>query len=132
MKKVVGIISIVLIIFVTFQSCAAGLGNALNNSKEASGSAGMILAVCMLIAGIVAIISKTNKGMTITSIVFYLIGFVIGIANVGSFGDLKVWSILNLIFAVLFIIDIIRHKELYNGNKNNIENNNDKKDDTQK
>ena len=132
MKKVVGIISIVLFIFVTFQSCAAGLGNALNNSKEASGSAGMILAVCMLIAGIVAIISKTNKGMTITSIVFYLIGFVIGIANVGSFGDLKVWSILNLIFAILFIIDIIRHKELYNGNKNNIENNNDKKDDTQK
>jgi Ca2+/Na+ antiporter len=132
MKKVVGIISIVLFIFVTFQSCAAGLGNALNNSKEASGSAGMILAVCMLIAGIVAIISKTNKGMTITSIVFYLIGFVIGIANVGSFGDLKVWSILNLIFAILFIIDIIRHKELYNGNKNNIESNNDKKDNTQK
>ena len=131
MKKVVGIISIVLFIFVTFQSCAAGLGNALNNSKEASGSAGMILAVCMLIAGIVAIISKTNKGMTITSIVFYLIGFVIGIANVGSFGDLKVWSILNLIFAILFIIDIIRHKELYNGNKNNIESNNDKKDNTQ-
>ncbi|MBV4423660.1 hypothetical protein [Clostridium tyrobutyricum] len=132
MKKVVGIISIVLFIFVTFQSCAAGLGNALNNSKEVSGSAGMILAVCMLIAGIVAIISKTNKGMTITSIVFYLIGFIIGIVNVGTFSDLKVWSILNLIFAVLFIIDIIRRKELYNGNKNNIESNNDKKDNTQK
>jgi Ca2+/Na+ antiporter len=132
MKKVVGIISIVLFIFVTFQSCAAGLGNALNNSKEMSGSAGMILAVCMLIAGIVAIISKTNKGMTITSIVFYLIGFIIGIVNVGTFSDLKVWSILNLIFAVLFIIDIIRRKELYNGNKNNIESNNDKKDNTQK
>ncbi|MBV4429442.1 hypothetical protein [Clostridium tyrobutyricum] len=132
MKKVVGIISIVLFIFITFQSCAAGLGNALNNSKEVSGSAGMILAVCMLIAGIVAIISKTNKGMTITSIVFYLIGFIIGIVNVGTFSDLKVWSILNLIFAVLFIIDIIRRKELYNGNKNNIESNNDKKDNTQK
>ena len=43
MKKVVGIISIVLFAIVEFQSCAAGIGNAIQNSKEASGSAGLIL-----------------------------------------------------------------------------------------
>lgn len=125
MKKVIGIISIVLFVVVTFQSCAAGLGNALSNSKEVSGSAGLILAICMLIAGIIAIISKYSKGMTITAIVFYLIAFIVGIANVGTFGDLKVWSILNLIFAALLISHIFKNKSLYNGGSKE-DNNGDK------
>lgn len=116
MKKIIGIISIVLFLFVTFQSCAAGLGNALSNNNEASGSAGLILAICMLIAGIIAIISKTSKGMTITAIIFYLLAFVIGIANVGTFKDLQVWSILNLIFGALLVFHIFKNKELYNSN----------------
>lgn len=118
MKKVIGIISIVLFIFITFQSCAAGLGNALSNNKEASGTAGLFLAIFMLIAGIISIISKYSKGMTITATVFYLIAFIIGICNVGTFSDLKVWSILNLIFAALLIFHIFKNKELYKvGNK---------------
>lgn len=118
MKKVIGIVSIVLFIFITFQSCAAGLGNALSNNKEASGTAGLFLAIFMLIAGIISIISKYSKGMTITATVFYLIAFIIGICNVGTFSDLKVWSILNLIFAALLIFHIFKNKELYKvGNK---------------
>lgn len=117
MKKVVGIISIVLFIIVTFQSCVAGVGNAISNNKEVSGSAGIILAFCMLIAGIIAIISKASKGMTITAIVFYLIAFIIGIANVGTFKDLQVWSILNLIFGALLTFHIFKNKELYSGKK---------------
>lgn len=113
MKKVIGIISIVLFIVVGFQSCAAGLGNAMSNNKEASGSAGMMLAVFMLIAGIVALVSKYSKGVTITAIVFYLLGGIIGLANVGHFKDLQIWSILNLIFAALFIFHLIKNKELY-------------------
>lgn len=126
MKKVIGIISIVLFIFVTFQSCAAGLGNALNNSNEASGSAGLFLAFCMLIAGIIAIISRSNKGMTITSVVFYIIAFIIGITNVGTYKDLQIWSILNLIFALLLIFHIFKNKELYNKKNDNTKNDNTK------
>lgn len=113
MKKVIGIISIILFVLVSFQSCAAGLGNALNNSKEVSGSAGIMLAICMLIAGIISLISKKSKGMTITAIVFYLIGGIIGLANVGSFKDLQIWSILNIVFAALFIFHIIKYKSYY-------------------
>lgn len=113
MKKVIGIISIVLFALVSFQSCAAGTMNALNNSKETSGSAGFMLAICMLVAGIISIVSKKSKGMTITSIVFYAIGGIIGLANVGGFKDLQIWSILNLIFAGLLIIHIVKNKELY-------------------
>lgn len=114
MKKVLGIISIVLFFIVAFQSCAAGLGNALANSKEASGSAGILLAFFMLIAGIILLCSKDHKGMVITSIVFYAIAFIIGIANVGTFKDLQIWSILNLIFAGLTGFHLFKNKELYN------------------
>jgi Ca2+/Na+ antiporter len=122
MKKVIGITSIVLFILVAFQSCAAGVGNVLSNNKEASGSAGIMLAILMLIAGIIAIISKYSKGMTITSIVFYVLAFIVGIANVGHFKDLQIWSILNLIFAALLVFHIFKNKQLYNGNKDNSNN----------
>lgn len=114
MKKVIGIISIVLFVLVSFQSCAAGIGNALEKSKVSSGSAGFLLAVCMLIAGIIAIISKTSKGMTITSIVFYAIGGLVGICNIGIFKDLQIWSILSFIFAALLIFHIVKYKDYYN------------------
>lgn len=113
MKKVVGIISIVLFAIVTFQSCAAGLGNALSNSKEASGTAGFMLAVFMLVAGIITLVSKYSKGVTITAIVFYALGGIIGIANVGNFKDLQIWSILSFIFAALLIFDIVKNKQKY-------------------
>ncbi len=115
MKKVIGIISIVLFVIVFFQSCAAGVGNALSNTKEVSGSAGFILAIFMLIAGIVGIISKVNKGMTITAIVLYALGGIIGLANVGHFADLQIWSILNLIFAALYVFHMFKYKDAYNG-----------------
>ena len=114
MKKVIGIISIVLFVVVSFQSCAAGLSNTLSKSKEVSGTAGIMLAICMLIAGIIALVSKYSKGMTITSIVFYVFAFIVGIANVGKFKDLQIWSWLNLIFAALLLFDIFKNKAKYN------------------
>ncbi len=109
-KLVIGIISIVLFFLIAFQSCAAGIGNALEDNGESSGSAGFMLAFCMLIAGIVGIACKKSKGGTITSGVFYAIGGIIGICNVGAFADLQIWSILSLIFAAVFIISGIKTK----------------------
>lgn len=114
MKKVIGVISIVLFLIVSLQSCVAGLGNTISANGEISGSAGIMLAIFMLIAGIIAIMSRTSKGMTITSIVFYALGGLIGIANVGSYSDLKIWSILSLIFGGLILLHLIKNKEDYN------------------
>ena len=108
-----------------FQSYAAGVGNALANNKGASGSAGIMLAIFMLIAGIIAIISKYSKGMTIASIVFYVLAFIVGIANVGHFKNLQIWSIINLIFAALLVFHMFKNKQLYSENKNDGENKND-------
>ncbi len=113
MKKVIGVISIVLFLIVSLQSCVAGLGNALSNNGEVSGSAGILLSFFMLIAGILILISKTSKGITITSIVFYVLGGIVGLSNVGSYSDLKIWSTLNLIFAALLIFHLIKNKTLY-------------------
>lgn len=65
------------------------------------------------------LISKNKKGLVITAIVFYVLGGIIGISNVGIFADLQIWYVLNLIFAGLLIFHLIKNKELYS--KNNIE-----------
>lgn len=111
MKKVIGILSIVLSVFVGLQSMIAGLGNTIANNGEVSGSAGFILAVIMLVTGILTLISKDNKGVLITAIVLYIIGGIIGLANVGSYTDLQIWSILNLIFAGALIFKVTDKKK---------------------
>lgn len=110
-RLVIGIISIVLFVLITFQSCAAGIGNALEDNGEVSGSAGFMLAVCMLIAGIVGICCRKLKTGTIVAGAFYAFGGLVGIANVGSYSDLQIWSILSFIFAAVFIVTAIMQKE---------------------
>ena len=61
-KLVSGILSIVLFIVVAFQSCAAGLANALTENGESSGSAGIIVAIVMLAGGIVSIATRKSVG----------------------------------------------------------------------
>lgn len=92
-KLVSGILSIVLFIFVAFQSCAAGVYNSLSENAEVSGSAGLILSVCMLTSGIVSICTrKGGKGGNIALILFYGFAALIGFANAGSFADLNIWA----------------------------------------
>ncbi len=113
-KLIIGIISVVLFGIILFQSCVVGIGDALlEEEEELGGSAGIILAICMLIAGIIGIAARKSLGGSITAGVFYLVGGLIGIANVGSYSDLKIWSIISFIFAFIFIVGSI----LENGKK---------------
>lgn len=110
-RLIIGIISIVLFAFITFQSCAAGIGNAIEGNGESSGSAGFFVAICMLIAGIVGVATRKGVGGGIVSGCFYAIGGIVGISNYGSYSDLMVWSILSFIFAVVFIAGAIITKK---------------------
>lgn len=110
-RLVIGIVSIVLFVLISFQSCAAGLSNTLEENGESSGTAGFLLAVCMLIAGIVGIATRKNKVGSIVAGCFFAFGGVIGIANVGSYADLQIWSVLSFIFAAVFIITGIMQKK---------------------
>ncbi|MVB09572.1 hypothetical protein CAFE_02280 [Caprobacter fermentans] len=105
-KLIIGIVSIVLSLFVLFQSCAAGVGNAIAANGESSGSSGLFLAICLLVAGIVGIVARSSKGGTIATTVIYAIGGIVGISNVGTYQDLMIWSVLSFIFAVVFLVSV--------------------------
>ncbi len=108
-KLVSGILSIILFVFVSFQSCAAGLSNALEANGEASGTAGIMVAVFMLAGGIVSIATRKAKGKggNIALIILFGIAALVGFTNYGSYSDLAIWSGWCLINAVLAVIAMI-------------------------
>ena len=57
-KLVSGILSIILFAVVMFQSCAAGVVNALEDNGGISGSVGVIVGILMLAGGIVSIATR--------------------------------------------------------------------------
>ena len=112
-KLVSGILSMILFVFVTLQSCAAGLANALEENGEVSGSAGFIVAVLMLAGGIVSVVTRksTKKGGNIALIVLFGLAALIGFANFGGYSDLAIWSGWCLINAALAVVAIILGKK---------------------
>lgn len=110
-RMIVGIISMVLFLIVSFQSCAVGIGNTLMENGETSGSSGILLSFCLLIAGIIATAARKSKGGTITALCFYVLGGLFGLVNVGIFADLKIWSTMSFIFAAVLLITLILDKK---------------------
>lgn len=112
-KLVSGILNIILFVFVTFQSCAAGIGNALSENEEVSGSAGMIVAAMLLAGGIVSIVTRKSirKGGNITLIVLYGIAAIMGFTMAGSYSDLKIWAGWCVICLALAVVSIIKNKK---------------------
>ncbi|MBO0474003.1 hypothetical protein JZO86_09855 [Enterococcus ureasiticus] len=104
-KLVIGIISIILSLFVLFQSCVAGLANTMYNNGEVGGSVGMILAFCLLVAGIVAIATRSSPGNGgFVAAGFYIAGGIIAFLLAGGYGDFYIWSVLSIIFGAIFAI----------------------------
>lgn len=112
-KLVSGILSIILFVLVSFQSCAAGLGNTLSDNGEVGGSAGIIVAIMLLAGGIVSIATRNAKGKggNIALIVLFGIGALFGFTLAGSYSDLYIWAGWCLICAVLAIISIVKNNK---------------------
>lgn len=111
-KLVSGILSIVLCLFVLFQSCAAGLSNTMQGNGELGGTAGLIVAIMLLAGGIVSIATRksSGKGGNIALIVLFGIGALFGFTLAGSYGDLVIWAFWCLICAVFAIISMAKGK----------------------
>lgn len=110
-RLVSGILSIVLFLLVSLQSCAAGISNALEENGEVGGSAGLIVAIMLLAGGIVSICSrKGSKGGSIAMIVLFGLGALVGFTCAGSYADLPIWSSWCLICAVLAIVGLVKGK----------------------
>ena len=112
-KLVSGILSMVLFILVAFQSCAAGVSNALENNGEVSGSAGLIVAVLMLAGGIVSVATRKSEKMggNIALIILFGLAALLGFSNYGSFSDLMIWAVWCLLNALLAVVAIITGKK---------------------
>lgn len=107
-KLVSGILSTVLFIFVALQSCAVGLGNTLSSNGEISGTAGLIVAIMLLVGGIVSIVArKGSVGGNIAVIVIYGIAAFIGFVCAESYSDLYIWSGWCFICVILAIISLV-------------------------
>lgn len=109
-KLVAGILSIILSVFVLFQSMFAGLGNALSNNGEVSGTAGLIVSIMLLAGGIVSIVvrNKDGKGGNIAIIILFGIATLVGFTSAGSYGDLYIWAAWCLINVILAIVSILK------------------------
>ncbi len=112
-KLVSGILSTVLFVLVAFQSCAAGLGNALAENGESSGSGGIVVAILMLSGGIVSIATRKSKGKggNIALIVLFGLAALVGFGSAGSFTDLNIWAFWCLINAILAVVAMVKSKK---------------------
>ena len=109
-KLVSGILSIIMFVFVTFQSCAAGISNSIEDNGEVGGSAGIIVAIMLLAGGIVSIATRNSKGKggNIAVIVLFGLGAIMGFTMAGSYTDLIIWAAWRAICAVLALISMIK------------------------
>ena len=111
-KLVSGILSIILFVVISLQSCAVGIGNTLEDNGEIGGSAGILVAIFMLAGGIVSIVTrKGGKGGNIALIVLFGLAALVGFLLAGSYADLKIWSAWCLINAVIAFIALKTKKK---------------------
>lgn len=100
----IGIISMVLFLLIIFQSCAAGIGEALSGDEQGGAASGVLVAWCMLIAGIVGVCTRNSAPGAYITAVIYAIAGIVGISSIGSiYADLVIWGVVSLIFAVVFV-----------------------------
>lgn len=110
-KLVSGILSIILFVIVSLQSCGVGIANALAETGETSGTGGLMLAIFMLAGGIVSVVTrKGKKGGNIAVAILYGIASFLGFVSVGTYTDLNVWSTWCLICCIMPIMFNIENK----------------------
>ena len=111
-RLVVGIILFVMSMFILFQSCAAGLVNAWEESSDIGGTAGILVVILMISTGVIAICTRNSasKGGPGTCAGLLFLAAVIGFCNAGVFSDLAVWSVVNIAFGIIFLICTIKTK----------------------
>lgn len=104
-RLVFGIILMVLFVVVALQSCMVGVGNALSNSGEISGSFGFLCALSMLIAGIIGVATRNShgKGGPVAACVFCWAVFFFSRIGAGSYADLRVWGFIGFFAGAFYL-----------------------------
>ena len=106
-RLVISILSFVACLIILVQSCAVGFVNSVDNSEDASGSAGFILMIFILVGAIVGIATRNSRkkvGPIVAGIIYIIGGLFSLIFTGGTYGDLIIWAVISIIFGVFFII----------------------------
>lgn len=111
-RLVLGIVTIVLFAIICVQSCAIGIVNSVNESSDVGGSAGFIVALLSLIAGIVGIVTRNGVGGGYVAAGFYIFAGIIGLGNSVVYSDLGIWGVLFIIFGIVFVLGARKTKKL--------------------
>lgn len=105
-KLVSGILSILLFVMISFESCSIILAMEMMEMEDSAGYFGLLMSAFLLASGIVSIISrKGGEALQIALIALFLLALVSGaLAFRNFFGDMIlwcVWCLVNLILAVI-------------------------------
>lgn len=105
-KLVSGILNIVLAVVVVSQSFAAGVSDALGGSDSGAMSAGLVVAVLMVAAGIVSIVTRkaVQNGGNVAMIVLLILAALIGFTMHAGYTDLVIWAAWCCVCAVVAAI----------------------------
>lgn len=112
-RLVLSIISYVISFMILIQSCAVGFVNSVEDNSDTSGTAGVILMICIIVAASVGIATRNSrkKAGPIVAGAFYIVGGLLGLlSSGGSYGDLIIWSVVSIAFGIFFLIAGILNK----------------------
>lgn len=112
-RLIIGIISMVLFLVISLQSCAVGLGNAMVGNGEVSGTFGFMSAICFLIVGIVGVVTRNSQGKSAPIVIcgFYWVVFFLSRIGSGTYRDLRVWGILAFLFGCVYLFAAMKNKK---------------------
>ena len=116
-KLVSGILSIILFVWMMFQSFAVGFVNIILNTGEFSSSAGIIVAILILAGGIVSISTRSGgEDGDITLIVLFGVAAFVGAVMAGTiYLDLYVWAFWGAINVITAMTSFSQKKSQSNG-----------------
>ena len=112
-RLVAGILSIIMSVIVSLQSCAVGVVDAVEESDSTSSGSGILVAILMLAGGIVSICVRKGKGKggSIALIVIFGLAALLGLTGAETYGDLSIWGGWCAINAVLALLSLIFGKK---------------------
>lgn len=121
-KLIIGIISMILFLIISLQSCTAGISNALLSNDSHSGSNGFMCALFMLIGGIISVTTKNsnNKSGSIFAIIFYWFASLFALSDYGIYKDLLIWGSVSFCFGAINLGSIFAKLDTFKEKKKRI------------
>jgi len=107
MRLIMGIITVGISGFIAWQYNIVEFVNNYIQAGVIGRSAGLLFAVCMFVAGLLAMLFRKRKLGTIISACFYNFGGAICILNFGVYPALMIWYILSFTFGLIFTLTAI-------------------------